>query len=200
MQRRQFNYSALRDRRLLNLFHKKNFSRREFLGLSGTAALGAASQLKLGRARAGKLEIAGDEQRLAFLLDGEERWVIDPQLFSGPAKLSIHKAENLVRFELSRAIYPGTKLPADLTGELHRTGKRWRMHLRMKLGNFRSTFRFEEWLAGNEVARSRFYLHQTVCEMGRVRRVVATGPANATFEPAWVTAMHGKNFTRMLGS
>jgi hypothetical protein len=82
MRRLRFDLSALRARQLIILARQNHFSRRHFLGLSGTAALGAATQVKkLAHGTVRPLEIKGDENRLAFLLDGEERWVIDPQRF-----------------------------------------------------------------------------------------------------------------------
>ena len=140
MRRLRFDLSALRARQLIILARQKNFSRRHFLGLTGTAALGAATHVKtLGIGASRPLEIQGDENRLAFLLDGEERWVIDPQRFSGNPKLTIARTETSLRFQLSDATYPGTKLPADLTCQLVRTGNHWRMQLRMEFGKFRSS-------------------------------------------------------------
>src|SRR5713101_2783427 len=131
MRRLRLNLDRLRARQLAILAQKKNFTRREFIGLTGTAALGAASHAKqLGLRLPGSFRIVGDEKRLAFLLGGEERWVIDPQRFSGSPKLTIDRTETRIRFELSRARYPETNLPADRTGKLNRTGRRWRMHLR----------------------------------------------------------------------
>ncbi len=84
MKRLKLNFTGLRARQLAILAQKKNFTRRQFIGLTGTAALGAASQAKkLGLRLPGSFKIVGDEKRLAFLLGGEERWVIDPQRFSG---------------------------------------------------------------------------------------------------------------------
>ena len=201
MQRLQINFSRLRARQLAILAQKKNFTRREFLGLTGTAALGAATQLKkLGRTQAGPLEIIGDENRLAFLLGGEERWVIDPQRFSGRPKLTIDRNETRVRLQLAGATYPGTKLPADLTCDLNATGKQWRMRLRMALGDFQAAAPFEKWLAGNEAVTSVVRLDGTVCALGQAGRVITRGVARARFDPGWVTELHGAKLARVLGS
>src|ERR1700694_4137600 len=168
MRRLRLNLNGLRARQLAILAKKKNFTRREFIGLTGTAALGAASQAKkLGLRLPGSFKIAGDEKRLAFLLGSEERWVIDPQRFSGSPKLTIERTETRIRFELSRARYPGTNLPADLTGELNRVGRRWRMHLHMALGGFDAKFPFEKWLVGNDPAVSGVHLQRTVSDLGQ---------------------------------
>ncbi|HVS81799.1 MAG TPA: hypothetical protein VHE60_08690, partial [Pyrinomonadaceae bacterium] len=200
MQRLKLNLTGLRARQLAILAQKKNFTRREFIGLTGTAALGAASQAKkLGIALPASFKIVGDEKRLAFLLGGEERWVIDPQRFSGSPKLTIDRTETRIRFELSRARYPGTNLPADLTGELNRIGRRWRMHLRMALGGFDAKVPFEKWLAGNDPAVSGVHLQRTVSELGQSGRVLASGTARAAFSPGWVTEFRGTKLARALG-
>ena len=46
MRRLRLNLNRLRARQLAILAQKKNFTRREFIGLTGTAALGVASQAK----------------------------------------------------------------------------------------------------------------------------------------------------------
>ena len=155
MRRLRFDLSALRARQLIILARQKHFSRRHFLGLTGTAALGAATQVKaLGIGALRPLEIQGDENRLAFLLDGEERWVVDPQRFGGTPRLTIDRTETSLRFQLTDATYPGTKLPADLSCHLLRTGSHWRMQLRMEFGNFEAATPFEQWLAGHNAATS----------------------------------------------
>ena len=200
MRRLSLNLTSLRARQLAIFAQKKNFTRREFIGLTGTAALGAASQAKqLGLALPGALKIAGDEKRLAFLLGGQERWVIDPQRFGGSPKLTIERTETRVRFELTHATYPGTNLPADLTGELNRVGRRWRMHLRMALSGFDAKFPFEKWLAGDNPAVSSAHLPRTVLELGQSGRVVASGTARAAFGPGWVTEFRGTKLARVLG-
>ncbi|HSS21291.1 MAG TPA: hypothetical protein VLL54_14550 [Pyrinomonadaceae bacterium] len=200
MQRLRFDLSALRARQLIILARKKNFNRRQFLGWTGTAALGAATQVK--KLRAGQfqpLEIKGDETRLAFLLDGEERWVIDPQLFGGTPKLTIDRSGGHFHFELSGATYPGTKLPANLSCDLNRARKSWNMSLRMELGNFQATVPFERWLLGDEVASARVRLDGTVCELGQGGRVLARGAARARFDPVWTTELHGAKLARVPG-
>src|SRR5712692_3451545 len=115
MRRYRLNLNRLRARQVAILAQKKNFTRRQFIGLTGTAALGAASQAKkLGLRLPGSFKIVGDEKRLAFMLGGQERWVIDPRRFSGSPKLTIDRTETRVRFELTHATYPGTNLSADL--------------------------------------------------------------------------------------
>src|SRR5260370_31910763 len=192
MRRLRLNLNRLRARQLAILAQKKNFTRREFIGLTGTAALGAASQAKqLGLRLPGSFKIAGDEKRLAFLLGGEERWVIDPQRFSGSPKLTIERSEARVRFELTHATYPGTNLPADLTGELSRVGRRWRMHLRMALGGFDAKFPFAQWLAGGDPAVSCVPLPGALFDLGPPGRVVSAATARAGLLPGWGTRCSG---------
>src|SRR6185436_10448003 len=169
-------------------------------GFTGTAALGAASRVNLlGHGPVKPLEIKGDENRLAFLLDGEERWVIDPQRFSGRPELTINRTDKHVRFQLANAIYPGTNLPADLTCDLKRTGRHWHMHLRMGLGEFQTAVPFEKWLAGTQAATSDVRLDGTLCELGQTGRVVTRGLARARFGPEWVTELRGTKLARVPG-
>ncbi|MEP6569924.1 MAG: hypothetical protein ABJC10_09135 [Acidobacteriota bacterium] len=200
MRRLRFDLSTLRAKQLVILARKKNFNRRHFLGLTGTAALGAASRVKLlGRGQVQPLEIKGDENRLAFSLNGEERWVIDPQRFTGKPKLTIERTATRLRFQLDGATYPGTKLKADLNCVLDRAGKGWRMHLQMELGNFQAALPFEKWLAGSEAATSAVRLDGAVCELGQTGRLLAHGPARARFTPDWVTELQGTKLARLPG-
>jgi hypothetical protein len=200
MQRPRLSFSELRARQLALLAKKKNLSRRAFIGLSGTAALGAATQVNLLGRVFDPLEIKGDEDRLAFLLNGEERWVIDPKLFGGSPRLAIERSASRLYFKLSDATYPGTELPADLTCELNRAGRRWRMHLRMAFGGFDAKAPFEQWLAGDELAASNVRLGHTVVDLGQAGRMLLSGSARVTFDPAWVTALRGMKSARLLGA
>ncbi|HEV7682192.1 MAG TPA: hypothetical protein VGO68_08730 [Pyrinomonadaceae bacterium] len=200
MRRLRFDLSALRARQFIILARQKHFSRRHFLGLTGTAALGAATQVKnLGHGLVRPMEIQGDENRLAFLLDGEERWVIDPQRFSGTPKLTIDRTAATLRFQLSGATYPGTQLSADLSCQLVRTGGHWRMQLRMEFGDFEAAVPFEKWLAGDEAATAAVRLDGSICELGQAGRLVTNGPARARFTPQWVTELHGTRLARVPG-
>src|SRR6185295_16907608 len=197
MQRLRLDFSELRSRQLALLARKEGFTRRAFIGLTGTAALGAASQVKLLGRVFQPLEIKGDEEHLAFLLNGEERWVIDPKLFGGTPRLAIERSESHFHFKLSDATYPGTTLPADLACELTRAGRRWRMRLRMSLGGFDARAPFEQWLAGDEIAASSSHLANAV-ELGPAGRVLVSGNARAAFAPNWVTDLRGSRLARLL--
>ena len=162
--------------------------------------MGAASQAKLLASVFEPVQIIGDENRLAFLLNGEERWIIDPKLFGGSPRLAIERSDSRLHLKLSQAFYPGTNLPADLTCELNRSGKRWRMRLQMALGGFDARAPFEKWLAGDEPAADSVRLGHTVCDLGQAGRVLVSGSARATFNPSWVTELRGHQLARLLGA
>jgi hypothetical protein len=90
-------------------------SRRDFLKLSGLAVAGLPSLF------GNKLELVGNEERLALVLDGLERWVIEPSAFAGRPKLVIGDTSgDDFRFALSGARFPGTRFRADFQCDLKR--------------------------------------------------------------------------------
>ena len=89
----------------------KPISRRGFMG-AGAAVLGASAAPSVTRGTApGRFDVVGDSKRLAFVMNGRERWVIDTALFAGNPVLRLQRARNRIALTLRNARFPGTGLP-----------------------------------------------------------------------------------------
>jgi hypothetical protein len=181
---------------LLDNQSRLSFSRREMLGLAGTAA--AALPLKFG-ATEGRLQFIPGQKRVAFRLDGAERWAIDTRRFAGNPAVRVSQSKKRVRVSLVNARYPGTGLPADIDCELERASAGWRMHLRMALGGFHCEAPFERWLGGKAELRSAVQLDQSLEGLGDSSRLILAGRARAEFLPNWTLRLEGKGVARLVG-
>ncbi len=178
-------------------------SRRALLGLSvtGAAALGAAipSMKAVGATMLGEFTIAGDRDRVAFLLGGKERWVIDTARFAGAPTLSLQRQGSLIRVALRDAFFPGTNLPADLECEV-RPGLFGRtLCLAMNLGRFKTEVPLERWLIGAESARSMVETRLDICGLGAAGKLSLDGCAEAAFSPDWTLRLDGTQIARADG-
>ncbi|HUZ47356.1 MAG TPA: hypothetical protein VMW54_12040 [Terriglobia bacterium] len=205
----RLNLSALRARRLprvrraglsaielLDSQARLSFTRREMLGLAGTAA--ATLPLKLGGPQ-GRLQFVPGHKRLAFKLDGSERWAIDTRRFAGNPRLRTEQRDHLIRVALVNARYPGTNLPADMECELTRAAAGWRMQIKMALGGFQGTAPFEPWLRGETAPRSIVNLDESVEAFGKSSSLHVAGRAQAQFFPNWTLRLAGKGIAQLSG-
>jgi hypothetical protein len=178
------------------------FSRRAVLGMAGAATVGASPALKvLDRALRGTFELVGDQHRVAFVLDGEERWVIDTRRFAGSPRLKIERREGGIRVQLTGARYPGTGLRADLVCRLRQGLTGWKMQLRLALGGFTAEAPLEKWLLGEEPLTSAVALRPTTTLLGNTSALALGGPGRATFAPTWELRLTGPEASlRGLGS
>ncbi|HVB28528.1 MAG TPA: hypothetical protein VNG91_01835, partial [Terriglobia bacterium] len=185
MKRPRLDISALRNRRLprvpragvsaidlLDNQSRLSLTRREMLGLAGTAAV--SLPLKFG-AREGRLQFVPGHKRVAFRLEGKECWVLDTRRFAGAPALRVERNAELIRVALVNARYPGTELPADLECELARAPGGWRMHLRMALGGFHGEAPFEPWLRNAAALKSAVHLNQRIEGLGDSSSLVLSG-------------------------
>ncbi|MEJ2008198.1 MAG: hypothetical protein P8Z30_08600, partial [Acidobacteriota bacterium] len=209
MGRPRLDISALRSRRLprlpranltaielLDNQSRLSLTRREMLGLAGTAAVGIP--LKFGSSQ-GRLQFVPGHKRVAFRLDGRERWVIDTRRFAGTPALRVNRGGELIRIALINARYPGTRLPADMECKLVRGPAGWRMHLRMALGGFNGEAPFERWLRSEAALRSVVHLHKNVGGLGDLSSLALTGRAQAEFLPNWTFRLEGEGIARLNG-
>jgi hypothetical protein len=209
MRRPRLDLSALRTRRwprlprsgfsaidLLDNQSRLSLTRREMLGLAGTAA--ATLPLKFSTTE-GRLQFVPGHKRVAFRLDGKERWAIDTRRFAGTPALRVSQSKKLVRVALVNARYPGTDLPADMECKLERVPEGWRMHLRMALGGFRGEAPFERWLRGKAELLSAVQLDQSIGGLANSLSVSLAGSARAEFLPNWTLRLDGKGIARLSG-
>ena len=100
-------------------------SRRRALGIAGALSVTAAP---LARAMSGIFRqdctMIRRGRAVVFVVANVERWVIDPDMFSGNPRLEVDRGEDSVVISLRGALYPGTNLSADLTCRISTAG-RW---------------------------------------------------------------------------
>jgi hypothetical protein len=169
-----------------------HLSRRQMLALTGTTAFTASGALKtIGTTLAGSFEIVGDRRRVAFMLGGKERWVIEARRFAGSPAISIERSKGSIRVELRGALYPGTDLPADLTCEIRPGLVRRSMDLSLALGGFTARMPLEAWLMGIEPARSPVTFAGERCPLDATTHLVLDGRVHAEFSTDWTFSFDG---------
>jgi len=130
-------------------------------------------------------------QRVAFLLAGQDRWVIDPRRFGGHARIALDESPNAIRIELIDALFPGTTLPADFICELTPRLVGWWMRLQLKLGDLTISVPFERWLAGIVPAVSS--LQSSVQGvLGPGADIELVSGASAEFRSDWSLRLEGQ--------
>lgn len=144
-------------------------------------------------------EIVDEGGRLAFWVDGQERWLIDPGRFGGTPLLKVKRGDDSVRISLSGAFYPGTNFSADFVGELRREGSVWRLHLSFALGDFQVVLPFVGWLSGREPARASVTLTSPPLPLGNRAGLVLRGKATAELSPDWALTLRGDRLGRFVG-
>src|SRR5437879_5806903 len=76
-------------------------TRRQALGLAGVAVAGTSPALRAVESTVlGSFELARGKNRIAFLLGGHERWVIDARRFTGSPSLHLTEHAGLIKVEL----------------------------------------------------------------------------------------------------
>lgn len=164
-------------------------SRREMLALSGAACVAApaiADVLRLPN----EYTVVGDERRIAFLVSGLERWVIDPAAFDGNPRLTVRNSETAVHVRLEGARYPGTRLCADMNCDIRRSIGRWRIHLRLEGLAAECEGSFIPWLVGAERLSCAAAAAGMLLSSGRTRAYAAAG--HLTFAPDWTIGLTGE--------
>jgi len=197
----KLNVGALRrfflplDKDSQSSYELRQLSRRNFIRLSGASAVAGPSIL----ASLGALEVVGDENRISFKLGGIERWVIDPERFSGSPQLKVRRTTRSIGLWLTGARYPGTQLIADLECEVVKHALDWHMVLRLGLGEFKYSTSFERWLLGTNLAACRAHLSPSRMRVGSEARLEIGGPTVVEFFPDWTLNFKGPEVVRMSG-
>jgi hypothetical protein len=203
MPRMLLNLAALRSSRsapLANPTAPGAVSRRQALGLAGAAAVGASPALRLAETPTlGAVTLARGRGRVAFLLGGMERWVIDIRRFSGNPHLTVQETAHRIQVSLTDALYPGTRLSADLTCDIREGLAGWRMDLRMSLGGFHTAVPFERWLAGSTSAGGTARLAATRLALGDGVSLAFGGKTEAGYTPDWRLNLRGQSVATLSG-
>jgi hypothetical protein len=166
------------------------------IGITGTAPF-VLPVLMEGAANTLDFEICGDERRLAFVVRGEERWVIDCAAFSGHPRLRISRSRNRIRLRLRDARYPGTDVRADFEVEIRRILHTHQARFLFAPLHYRAEVAFVPWLLGHATAEGAI-------EGGRFARfdggggLDVTSPARARFSPNWHLEIRGERIVRVV--
>ena len=175
-------------------------SRRRMIGIAGLAVVGASPALKSARvALSGGFEVRGNERRLAFVVGGKERWVIEPSRFGGRASLSVVRTGTQIQLSLRNARYPGTDIPADFTCEIRSGVTDSTVQFQFLFGKLTLKGGFEKWLLGFKPLHAPIRLHQKSLPLGSSGALSLEGKANATFFPDWSWKIDGRHLVHLSG-
>lgn len=203
-------------------------SRRRFFGLTGASAGGVLAATAAPAARAfGAAPYEGFDfrhasGRVAFGLEGQERWVIDAARFAGRPSLSVTRLPESLTVTLSGARWPGTDLGADLAAAVWREAGRWRLRLTWRAIGWEAETDLVDWLAGAAEARGRASLGtglgrpvglggaarhahgvlRDATDSGTPPAAALIGAATAILTPGWTLRLAGSGvgWANLLGS
>ena len=121
-------------------------SRRQALGIAGALSLAAAPMASaVESALSSTYTVVRRGKRLAFVVAGKERWVIDPRHFSGNPSVIFGEDDDGLHIELKGAYYPGTSYKADFKATISR-GSTPTLDFRIPHSGFRARSAFVPWL------------------------------------------------------
>jgi hypothetical protein len=136
---------------------------------------------------------------LVALIDGQERWCIDPSRFAGKPVLETALARDRASFDLRGAYYPGTRIAADLQGAIWQEHGVWLIELELKLGSFRAKLPFIDWVLREAPAVSPVYIPQNLSQLGPSEQLTISGPGTGFFLPSWSFRFDGRSCAVMRG-
>jgi hypothetical protein len=165
-------------------------TRRTMLGITATAPFVVPAVLEAA-AGATTFEIRGDERRIAFVVQGQERWVIDCAAFTGKPRLSVIRRRNRIRVRLASAWYPGTELPADFEVEIRRVLHTYQARFAFGPLDWRAEVSFVPWLLG-ECAAEGSARGGTFLHFAGGGGVDLSSPVRGAFHPNWNFEFNGE--------
>ncbi|CAN5390102.1 hypothetical protein BH10BAC6_BH10BAC6_00710 [soil metagenome] len=174
-------------------------SRRQALGLAGILAVTAAPL-------AGAVESALSQTftvkrrgtRIAFLVAGIERWVIDPQQFDGNPTVTYASTKDKTLVTLHDATYPGTNVRADMVATID-LGATPSISIHFVKLDVSVKAAFVPWLLDRVVAVGTASLHHTF-QCGEAGAEVSADKRTAdavSFRPMWALTLSGRTTTRL---
>lgn len=157
-------------------------TRRTMLGISGIAVAGAQDLIR-GYENGGEFDLRVTAERVAFLVDGVERFVLDCARYAGAPRLACEKRRDRFRVALSGARFPGTFIPADITIEGRRILRSWQMFVRLEGVGFSAETPLVAWLRGEEAATGRGNARGRICAFGCGGGIWLRGPGAVRLTP-----------------
>lgn len=169
-----------------------NVSRRRLIGVGGIAALAMTPLVRaLGAGVRHDFVVEASAERVAFLVDGRERWTIDTARFGGDPRILCHQSDDRIELALTSARYPGTDIPADFDCVLKRGLGGWSMKYDMRFGRFHAEVPFEQWLLGIEPLRSTVQIDSILCSPADGTHLRAHGLGAAQLLANWSLRVDG---------
>jgi hypothetical protein len=176
------------------------YSRRQMIGMSGVALVTAYPLFKRFSAiLANDFKITSSKNRVALLLKGRERFVVDAKYFSGKPEVILKNNNSQILIILKNAFYPGTKLSADFSaiikpGIFGRT-----ISIKMLIGGFKAEGNLENWLLGYSPLNGAMELNNVFCELKKGVGLLSKGFAQAEFNSDWGMSIIGNNIGMIAG-
>src|SRR5258708_1198144 len=158
-------------------------TRRQFLGAS---TLTASVLFRRSAIRAERTL-----RRVAFLIGGEERWIVDCEYFGGKPALKFDESASSINLELSNARFPGPKIPADFTCVLYKTSRFWETQLAFRWGQWHWEGDFGDWLLGSFPAKSKWKCGEDLIVVDHTATLLGAGTGEAEFFPEWKFVLSG---------
>lgn len=163
-----------------------DMSRRSFLKLSGSVPL-----LPHAGAALGRFDLQHEGGVARFLVDGIERWRIDPAEFAASPKLRVARRLTSFHLALTGARFPGTTLSAALRCFCRSTAAGWLMDLEFTDLRWNAHAPLIPWLLDSFRAESAIRFPD-VRTFACGSRFGVNGTAHAVFSPSWTFEIAGR--------
>lgn len=174
-------------------------SRRQALGLAGIMAVTAAPLAgAVASALSSTYIMKRRGSRIAFLVAGIERWVIDPAAFDGSPSVTITQHDGSTQIALTDASYPGTNVRADMVATItHGPTPTLSVHFTKLHCTLAASF--VPWLLDREVAVGTSQARRSVqCGDATADVVPDSGASDSvTFRPMWALTFSGAATLRL---
>lgn len=177
---------------------QRSVSRRTILKMIG-AALPAPAAVVSGDGLYKTFLISNEGGRIAFIVGGIERWILDPRQFSGNPQTQLTRNHGRIEVQLQEAYFPGTEIKADLVCRLNNETGNWFMDLKAHFGDFRISCEFLKWLQGATKASGRLNLDGAITTNEGSLSAKLKGSAIGEFHPDWSWLLQGDGIAEFDG-
>lgn len=184
----------------LSEISNSRFSRRKAIGLAGFALASYPVFKRFSAVLVSDFNITKSKNRIALLINGTERFVVDAKKFGGTPTVLYEKISNEIHFGLKNAYYPGTMIKADFMAVLKPGVWGRSIEIKMDFGRFSAKGNLEDWLLGYSALQGSVRLKSQICELkkGEVG-MFSSGYALAKFYNDWQLEIEGENIAMVAG-
>lgn len=190
------NLSALRGTRAPGA-NTQHVSRRAWLSMAGVSVMASPGLKTIGSLFLERFEVTKEPHRIAFRLDGSDRWVIDTRKFAGTPRLSTWTENGDLFVVLEGARFAGTALPADFRCRISPAHLGSQIEMRFSRAALSGSAAFEPWLAGREPLRLSGEVNFEAITFGQDGTLRIAGAIDARFYPSWHLQLEGHDIARL---